>query len=483
MANAQRHVQVPCRIFPWIEQHDASLAIFVRECCLEGILAANGRVEGVTFLLPSKGVSKMICDMGFSSDAKKVQEASELFRAHVLPDFFGSGEAFKAKAVGNALRVLLPKVARAAGASVEFEGGLALAKADDFTPIADRANTYAVWRVTEGAPPVSGEKYSPPHKGKPMKKFGGGASHREAFHTLVCDAAKKGLGTDGGKGAFEGAFLAACVALLDNIKAKDPAMLDKALIAFDCDPFVYYFILAEPFRENGLVPDACFEGLTLATNDACGSFLAYHGIALGKGGEATNIISVARDIGKASKIAELGSAVTAKYEDAFKAGADCHLWQDFFRYFGSQLANFVRMSFPVDEADEYGKMMERVKEWGCCDYAKGPQRAYLNPPDLCPAGGRREVFSTLLRVINSSDFLHVPRNDKKGAGSANPFSCETYLREGYALAALNEPNSAAAMSADKSTRACLETFLKSCGSLEKAAAIVATVSSKLGLPN
>ena len=494
MASAQRHVQVPCRIFPWIEQHDSSLAIFVRECCLEGILAANGRVEGVTFLLPSKGVSKKICDMGFSADARKVQEASELFRAHVLPDFFGSGEAFKAKAVGNALRVLLPKVARAAGASVEFEGGLAIAKADDFTPIADRASTYAVWRVTEGAPPVSGEKYSPPHKGKPMKKFGGGSS-RSAFHKLVCDAASADLGKDTGKAAFEGAFLAACVAVLSKLETAAAASAgaagagggaagyEKALAAFDCDPFVCYFILVEPFRNTCLVDEDCFDGLTLTVSGAREAFLKFHKVALGKGGKAPSIGALAKEIGGATNIAELPNAVVKKYQSAFGADADCHLWQDFFRAFGSQLAGFVRMCFSVDEAAEFKKMMGEAEKWCRCEYAEGPQTEFLDPSKLCPGGGRRHIYSILLRFINSSDFLHAPCSAENGSGSADPFNCEPYLREGYALAALKKPDNAGAMTADKASRDCLATFLSSCGSLEKAVAILSTVNSSLGLPN
>jgi hypothetical protein len=148
--------------------------------CLGGFLSPSKNKNGVTFLLPTDAkVIKKIEDLAYSDDAVKVEEASDLLRAHIINDVILTGAEWEQKKanIPNALRMKV-KVSKGSGKTVSFANGATAKLDEDFKAVgkgADKEQKLAVWLLSgemeKGSEPA--EMVRMDKKGKAEKKMGG----------------------------------------------------------------------------------------------------------------------------------------------------------------------------------------------------------------------------------------------------------------------------------------------------------------------
>jgi hypothetical protein len=252
-----------CRIFQWVEAKDADLADAIRALCLEGTLSPSGRSPGVTFLYPKdKAYRDEIIDKAYSDEA---DEAAKLIESLIIPDALLQGADFQRRPVGSRLGVKYD-VESADRGKVKLASGVELVPADDFHPLARREGDLAVWIISKGRLPLSGESYRAPAPERRAKnggaRHGGDASlnNRQLLAANTEGEFDRCMKQD--KCRTHNPYLAKVVSLLNFLKAKAGDVLLKVMPVLDYDPVVSFYLLLEPYKTRGdyLIPDSILFG-------------------------------------------------------------------------------------------------------------------------------------------------------------------------------------------------------------------------------
>lgn len=331
-----------CRIENWVRAHDADFMAAIDSLCKGSALNYSGRTNGVTFLYPSdEAYRREIIDLAYSDDAAK---AEAMIDALILPDVFLTGEDFKRRdaspGVGNRAGVRL-HVKAASARSVELDGGVKLAPADDFKWLPRKAGApggpalaqkISVWLVKEGRLPVTGEAYTAPRP-EPAPKRGGGPSDSGAgpsgsgsvrmrvFNDMMAAFA---AAANANTLAAHDPALATTVSLLNWLRANRPELYAAAAPLFDYDWLICLYILLEPYKTAGepMLPDAdiaAWGGASLFT-DASREWLSHFESMPSPPGNAAAVLARICESGLIDSGRALGANVAQIYAELESTG-------------------------------------------------------------------------------------------------------------------------------------------------------------------
>jgi len=251
-----------CRIFQWIEAKDPDFAGAIRDLCLEGTLSPSGRSPGVTFLYPKdKAYRDKVVDKAYSADA---DEAAKIIESLIIPDALLQGADFQRRPVGSRLGVKYG-VETAERGKVKLANGVELVASDDFHPLARREGALAVWLISKGELPLTGEAYKAPAPERKARDgvrggagAGDGAPALNSRQTLAASTEGEfDLCMKRDKCRAHNPYLAKVVSLLACLRAKRPELLPAVMPVLDYDPLVTFYLLIEPYKTLGghLIPE------------------------------------------------------------------------------------------------------------------------------------------------------------------------------------------------------------------------------------
>ncbi len=462
-----------CRIYQWIEAQDPMLASAIHDLCLEGNLSpSHGR--GVTFLYPKeKALRDEIVEKAYSDDA---DEAQKLIESLIIPDALLTAADFNRRPVGNRLGVKIG-VEAVEGSKVKLAGGAELSPADDFHPLSKRAGDIAVWLLTKGRVPTSGESYSAPvpaRRGPKAPTRGGnggeGPSERLLLARKVEAKFDRCMRLD--RCASHNPYLAKVVSLLNYLKMAHPDVLTKVLPVIDYEPVITFYLLLEPYKTSGenLIPDGILfgEGGWNCAHAYGNAVEEYKAIFASLPQQASSVYAF-RD--RAAVMAQI-DLVRQKYgslnprsgpqfvQDCYAALASQNaiqgltpilpdstlaalaggkkLWQDEFRFIVHEALQTMRQ-MPYT-SDVLGSILRDICTcWPGNNYASEIRLA--NVADLRSNVAPRNELLLLGKFVNSTDFLYLPVAPE-AVGEAwgdpnNPLDWAVYNRNAAALANLN----------------------------------------------
>ena len=245
-------------IIQWVEAKDPDFAAAIRDLCLEHAL--GGR-SGATLLFPSADVRRGIVEKAYSDEA---EAAIHLIEAHVVPMPLRAPADFREAGSRRGVKFA---VERADGMTVTLAGGAVLAPAKDFATA--RKESLAVWVVSAGEVPLTGDKFTPPAAGRarlargkakaapPPVKFGARVALAATVEGEYCAC----MAAD--RCATSDPYLARTVSLLNFLRDSHGELLEAVLPILDRDPATCFYLLVEPFKTAGhdfVLPDAVLFG-------------------------------------------------------------------------------------------------------------------------------------------------------------------------------------------------------------------------------
>jgi hypothetical protein len=454
-----------CRIFQWIEQQDAEFAGAIRDLCLEGALSPGGRSAGVTFLYPrDKEYRREIVDAAYSAEA---DAAAKMIESLILPDVFLAAADWRR---GAGSRAGVKYVVESADAGkVRLAGDVELALAEDFHPLARRAGDIAVWIVTKGRPPLTGDAYAPPSAAKKKRgadvtggASGGAAGQRAALAAAVEAEFDRCMRAD--RCATHNPYLAKSVSLLNFLRAKSPETAAMVAPIVDVDPMLTFYLLLEPYKSTGayLIPDSVLFGDGAWNGCECfgDAVREYEGHLAADAGAGRDRAAVAAQVDmvrqriSAGRPTALPALVAAAYEALTSRnsiegmdgvlpeatmralGGGKKLWQDELRFIIH--AAFAELRTRPYDPSTFATIVNDLRtKWPGDSY--GAELCLANAADMQNNVAPRSDMLALLKFVNSTDFLYVaPLPSAVGAawGSMNLSDTAVYNRNAVALADL-----------------------------------------------
>ena len=461
-----------CRIFQWVEAQDADFAQAIRDLCLEGALSPGGRSSGVTFLYPKEKVyRKEIIDATYAD----ADEAEKLVQSLIVPDALVASADFNRRPNGSRLGVKYA-VESADSSKVKLAGGVELALAEDFHPMSRRAGDIAVWIVTKGRLPLTGDAYKAPSGERKDKQGGARVARGGAVDGTLNDRQVLAATVEGDfdrcmradRCHTHNPYLGKVVSLLNFLKARAPETLATVLPLLDYDPVVCFYLLVEPYKSTGefLIQDALLFGDggwngADAYGSAVKEFEAFFAMKPAGDSQAYVFRDRAAAAAQIDKVRQsIGSTQSGRQgpqlvQEAYAAfvsqnavqgmgpilpdatiralGGAKKLWQDEFRFVVH--AALEEMRAAPYSTDTFASIVRdlRTRRQGN-NYA-----AELELVDLKSNVAPRDALLALMKFVNSTDFLYIPAPaDSVGAawGSMDPTDWEVYNRNAAALASL-----------------------------------------------
>jgi len=272
MSNKNR--QLPnkiCRIYLWLEKYQSKLAECIKDLCLEGILSPNRNTNGVTFLIPTQDIIDRIYEETYSSGGN-ADNAIKMILAHTIPEYLPDVNSFKKhKKLGNKLNIALPHVKDSSVNTVNFgDNVFSITVISDFYPSANR--NLAIWKVSEGEIPITGERMAiMDNKPKPKKAIKGGntpdkyikhsrPSIRAIFANFVEIKYIEQYLTKLGSSKKDPYLCAVNKLLEELLKPENINEYDKVKIILDENHIVTFYILLEPYKtqKEHMISEECF---------------------------------------------------------------------------------------------------------------------------------------------------------------------------------------------------------------------------------
>lgn len=468
MSSAKKGQMVKfCRIFQWLEAQDPALAAAVRDLCLERALTPGGRAAGVTFLYPKeKAYREEIINKTYSSEA---DEADKIVRSLIIPDALTSGASFQQRGAGSLLGVKY-SVESADDKKVKLADGVELAPAEDFDVRAFREGSLAVWVVTKGRLPLTGEPYKAPAAPRRGKTGGsaapaGGVMDRCLLARAVEAEFKRCQALD--RCRSHDPYLAKVVSLLNFLRARRPEILESVLPLIDYDPAVTFYLLLEPYKMTGayLVDSAALFGPGAwngvdAFSDAVSEYKSLFAAApapVDRAKLAAQVDVIRLQITNNPAVREIPQAVHTAYVALVSQNSVAglspvlpdstralltpakKLWQDEFRFIFHEAFQSMRaaVAFTPDLFD--GIVADICTTWPGNDYAS--ETILTNITSLRQSVSPRDSLMMLRRFILSTDFLYTsvaPDLVGEAWGSATDVNDQrVYNRNAAAMANLN----------------------------------------------
>lgn len=438
-----------CRIFQWVEAQDPEFARAIHDLCLEGALSPGGRVAGVTLLYPDKAFRAEIVAKADSNP----DEAVKLIESLIIPDVFLQQSEFGRRAVGNRCGVAFT-------VGAEGKGDVEVAPVADFSTLASKAGTLAVWRIVRGRPPTSGAAYAPPAgAARPRPIRGGAPAGRGERACLACLVEQEYCAAARGGGAMRNPYLARVVSLLNFLRVKAPELLAAVRPVLDYDPVVTFYLLVEPYKTRGayLIPDELLvgEGGWRGADAYSDAVADYESFFQGNNGDraatAARVDAVRSAILGDPNVRNALAAVLDAYRQLAEAntiggngpvlppaaaaalGGGKKQWQDEFRFIIHEALQAMRAA-PFSEQTFCNIVRDIATVWPGNDYT-----AELRLASTAALQGNvapRAEYLMLLRFVNSTDFLYLPvAPDAVGGawGSMDPTEPGVYNRNAVAL--------------------------------------------------
>lgn len=248
-----------CSIHQWLEQHHPEFIAAMRDNCIDRKL--NPGTNGVTLLFPNEAAYR---DDIISKVYSNPDDASNMFLSLIIPLPLVSEKSFTEQEIGNCLGVKL-EVESVAKDLIKLKGGVELSIVPEFKPRTRQANNIAVWYVTKGRLPLTGDKYEIKYK-KMGKKTGGAAiespkiSRREilmnrlAYAFSYSGSYHEFLASNGRK--VSNIYVHMVLSLMKFLSKKNEPIYKIALAKMDYNAFVSAYLLIEPHKTEGhLIPD------------------------------------------------------------------------------------------------------------------------------------------------------------------------------------------------------------------------------------
>lgn len=247
-----------CKIIQWIENHNNKLADCIKDLCLENSLYTSQKNPGVTFLMPTNEVVNKIYDDTYGSG--NADDAVKIVLSHIIPEYIPDVKSLlKFKKLGNKLWVLFSLKEKNATNSVHFEG-FTIEPVSSFETLSNK--NIAVWKVTNGQPPLEGEKYEKPKASikspKRRPSVSGGIEFTDDIKEL--SLSYKALYTNFIENHYivnyitkpeankKNAFLYSINKLLDKMSTDFVEEYNMIKILLDDDYVVSYYLLFEPYK-------------------------------------------------------------------------------------------------------------------------------------------------------------------------------------------------------------------------------------------
>lgn len=464
-----------CRIFQWIEQQDAEFAGAIRDLCLEGALSPGGRAAGVTFLYPrDKDYRREIIDAAYSAEA---DEAVKMVESLILPDVFLTAADFSraGRDVGSRAGIKYTVEPGAGSGKVALAGGIELAVAEDFRPLARRAGDIAVWIVAKGRLPLTGEPYTPPagakkHRAADVRGGSAGTDLAARAQLAAATEAEYDRCMRADRCRTHNPYLAKTVSLLNWLRAKCPDTLAAVAPILDVDPMITFYLLLEPYKTNEgprmiadsmLFGEGAWNGSDCYSN-AVGEYEAHLSVVDGSAfavrdrpAVASQIDAVRQRIVASMNPREAPALVAAAYEmlvernsiegmegvlpESTRAALQPRgkkLWQDELRFIVHAALQELRAA-PY-APDSFAAIVRDLRtKWPGNNYEA--ELCLANVSDIKNSVAPRAELLMLMKFINSTDFMFVtplPSAVGNTWGSMNPTDTAVYNRNAVALADL-----------------------------------------------
>jgi hypothetical protein len=239
-----------CRIYQWIENEDPDFAATFRDLCMEGSLSPGAKSPGVTFLYPNeKSYRDEIISKAYSDN---IDDAIRMLESLIIPDILKTASDFNNRSIGSKLGVKYV-VQSADQSKIILAGGVELTPSK-FKPTMKKANNLAVWLVTKGKLPLTGDPYRPPMGSKfQSTRVGGNGSRLEHNRPKLAASIESEFDMCMKKDlcASYHPYLSKVVSLLNFLKINEPLTFTNILPVIDYDPVICFYLLIEPYKTTG----------------------------------------------------------------------------------------------------------------------------------------------------------------------------------------------------------------------------------------
>lgn len=430
----------------WVRARDGEYADAVAELSAERLFAGEA-----TLLWPSARDRRELVKLAGSDP----EAAASRLAAHVLPLRVAALRDFARAETGTCGGVALGRATVADGLA-RFPGFALRALADGRDGTAGRgraAPAYAVYEITEGAPPETGAFWSP------ARTTGGaevaaaadaagaeGAEWRAPHADAVERAFVTAWGRDGRDAAFA-VYADAAAAALGALKARDPDAFAAAAPQLDWNPLTTFYLLLEPYRYQ----DHTFDiGREAATSRPLADYRALLGEARAAAAEKT--LSAAAyaaqvDETRAHILRQAGASMCRLVEAAYKdrearnvvagrgpalpaprpgAGVARAAWADEFRLEAAALCSDLAKTGDINVFT--GDIIDLVRNrYPGANYSG--ELVLLNSSRASSDCAPRAYRLALFKFVNSTAFLHsLPPAEAAGkfAGSPSPLDERIY---------------------------------------------------------
>lgn len=442
MAAARKQVVKYCRIFQWIEDHDADFAAAIRDLCLKKALDP-GEGGSLTLLWPDDAYLKEITAQAYTDQA---DDAANKINSLIVDGWNGASTGNYTTRCGASFAV--------ANNVLTYTNGT-IVNATAVQGFAPRASAKIAIVAVSGAalepirPPtakdVTGAAQARRRKVKKVagrRAVRGGDETRKNIAKAVETAYAACVEKDGCRSANP--YLGSVVSLLNYLKANNADTLQAVLLMIDYEPVIAFYLLVEPYRANGhIISDdiiAAWNNVVMYS-DAVAEYKAFFESLAGQtvAGAATTPLAfcgrarliektdlIRQDIGEeiravsdgvnnayvtlttANQIHGCGPVLPAATL-ALYSNNQLKLWQDMFRYCTHKKLCDLR-AYPFNRRS-FAELVEKISTW--------QSTGALPMGDLKQASGdivSRFKLIELWCFVNSYDFLYIP----SGSASVGP---------------------------------------------------------------
>jgi len=266
MASKKGQTHNERKIFDYVKKKDPEFAGAIRHLGLERALIP-GKHSGVTFLYPmDAALRNEIVEKAYGNPVSTKLAVKDV-ESLILPVVYLRSSDFDHASVGSRLEVKFDVKSIARG-RVEF-AGFELTPAEDFNLGANRDGTRAVWLISKGRPPLTGETYKAPARQRKATKGGnehhtyGGddeLSSRQLLATNTESEYNRCMQLD--KCKFRDPYMTKVTSLLSFLKAHHPEVLLSITPIVDVNFIITFYLLFEPYKKKGpfLISDEVLYG-------------------------------------------------------------------------------------------------------------------------------------------------------------------------------------------------------------------------------
>jgi hypothetical protein len=436
------------KIIDWINSRDPDLASIIRGAMLDRSLVPKSG-GGITFIYnPNHGIT---------TDSSEVEGT---IRSFIIPFALKTSDDWTSGQVGNL-----------AGYQYEVtygdRTGVALSNGCRLVPSNYTGDNTAVWEVQSGTLPNSGKSFVGGAQKRRTRKTGGGVdvTMRRKLASKVAAEHTHQLRKD--NAVSYNAYLVKVVSLLEFLKIYHSELFYAVLPIVDCDPFITFCLLIEPYKLKGehLIPDSILFGDggwkgvnlcqspfeefktilgTVNKSDPSMFYTNRHRLIdlMNQKRNALNGSSPSMWVSDVeTAYTELitnnsinGSSPVLPNSTILLVGGQKKLWQDQFRFIIFQALQDVYECLPEERCSRFEGLLKDIEiHWAGDDYAKEQQ---ITTAIVSRLASKSAEMAVLAKFTDSTDFLYMLPTAEEAStewGSMNPSDSDVYNRNAVAF--------------------------------------------------